>query len=108
MVALYERYPEQVIEKLRAQMEMAEFGAIRHKIYYKVVYLTEQRKLLDVNLGAVDAIIGVLEKCRLNEGVLRREMYEKLPIEVIRIIKKYLVAYDKQAVYIAYKQVRNQ
>jgi len=45
-------------------MQMEEHRSIRHKIGYKVIYLEEQVKLLDINKEATEALIGVLKKCK--------------------------------------------
>lgn len=44
-------------------------------------------------MEAVKVIIGVLEKCRGNGGAIKRGMYEDVPIEVLRRVRKYLITY---------------
>ena len=58
--ALYERYPLEGIEILKKEMELPEYQSIKFKIKYKVIYLEEQRKLLDLNLRAANVIIEML------------------------------------------------
>lgn len=91
VVALYDRYPEEVIEELRREFGMEAYAGIRHKIHYKLIYLTEQRKLLDLNLKAVSTVLEILRKCKENGGVLLRSMYEQVPMEMLRMIRKYLI-----------------
>ena len=58
-----------------------------------MIYLEEQRKLLDLNMKAVNQILDILEKVKQNGGVLERSMYIGLPIEDLRIIRKYLTLF---------------
>lgn len=83
---------------------MPEYQSIRFKIGYKVIYLEEQRKLLDLNLRAANVIIEMLEAARSNGGVLEEKMYASLPIEVLRMVRKYLISYTKNKEYILYTQ----
>lgn len=69
-----------------------------------MIYLEEQRKLLDLNLKAVHQIIDILEKVKKNGNVLERNMYMSLPIEDLRIIRKYLVLFEKHNEYVLYSQ----
>ena len=64
-----------VIEELEKDENLPENAAIRHKIRYKIIYLTEQRKLLDLNLLAAKEVIAILEKCQNNGGKMERAMY---------------------------------
>lgn len=65
---------------LKKEMDMPEYQSIRFKIRYKVIYLEEQRKLLDLNLRAANVIIEMLEAAKANGGVLEERMYASLPI----------------------------
>lgn len=85
-------------------MELPEYENIRFKIRYKVIYLEEQRKLLDLNLRAANVIIEMLDAARKNGGVLEERMYAGLPIEVLRMVRKYLISYCKNKEYILYTQ----
>jgi hypothetical protein len=64
VLALYERYPTSVIEQLKKEEQDEQYSKIQHKIRYKIIYLTEQRKLLDINLKASEHILGILAKCK--------------------------------------------
>jgi len=57
---------------LKDDLEKIEYQNIHHKIRYKIIYLTEQTKLLDGNLEATNAIIKILKKCKQNNDVLTR------------------------------------
>jgi hypothetical protein len=74
-------------------MQMEEYQHIRHKINYKVIYLEEQIKLLDVNLEMTETLIAVLEQCQEKGGRLERQMYENIGVKVLRRIRKYLIDY---------------
>lgn len=89
---------------LKKEMDMPEYQSIRFKIRYKVIYLEEQRKLLDLNLRAANVIIEMLEAAKDNGGVLEEKMYASLPIEVLRMVRKYLISYTKNKEYILYTQ----
>jgi hypothetical protein len=89
---------------LEAEAQLEEHASISHKIRFKIIYLTEQRKLLDLNMQAVEAILAILGKCKENGDQMGREMYESMPIEVLRMIRKYLMQYQKQIPYIIYQQ----
>lgn len=69
-----------------------------------MIYLEEQRKLLDVNLRAANVIIEMLEVAKAYGGVLEMKMYASLPIEVLRMVRKYLISYTKNKEYILYTQ----
>jgi hypothetical protein len=104
ILALYERYPEAAIQLLKEECNLPEYAAIQFKIRYKIIYLEEQRKLLDLNLRAVDVIIDLLEQANRNGGVLEERMFSSLPIDVLRMVRKYLIAYRKNKQYILYSQ----
>ena len=72
---------------------MEEYQPIRHKINYKVIYLEEQIKLLDVNREMTETLIAVLEQCQQKGGRLDRVMYENIGVKVLRRIRKYLIDY---------------
>ena len=44
-------------------------------------------------MKAVNQILDILEKVKQNGGVLERSMYIGLPIEDLRIIRKYLTLF---------------
>lgn len=59
-----------MIEELKKEEKNQEYASIRHKLRYKIIYLQEQRKLLDLNLKACDNILAILAKCKENSGKL--------------------------------------
>lgn len=44
-------------------------------------------------MKAVNQIVDILERVKHNESVLERSMYLGLPIEDLRIIRKYLALF---------------
>lgn len=106
--SIYERYPLEAIEILKKEYDLPQNQNTKFKIKYKIIYLEEQRKLLDINMGAVDAIISILKMAKNNKGTLLPSMYEGLPIEVLRIIRKYLISISQNQPYILYEQGQHQ
>ena len=83
---------------------MEEHKAIHHKIRFKLIYLTEQVKLLDLNMEATETLIEILEKCKEKGGRLERNMYDEIDVRILRVIRKYLLEYEQQLPYILYQQ----
>lgn len=66
--------------------------------------MTEQRKLIDLNLQAVETILNILKKCKNNSNKLLIDDWKDVPIEILRVVRKYLYEIKKYHSYIVYEQ----
>lgn len=89
--SIYSRYEISTIENLKEIYNSPETDAeVKTRTNYKIIYLEEQRKILDFNMQAIDTAKMVIERLK-SKTQFDSEVLQGVDITMVRALRGYLL-----------------